>query len=226
MTTSLTSRIRRVVTVLRRPMKTDYWTIRFWERHYRTGGKSGEGSYGRLAEFKARVIKDILAEHEVESVVELGCGDGNQLAMIDYPRYVGLDVSPAAINRCRDRFSADPGKEFHVYVPGAKLGAAAEMAVSLDVIYHLIEDDLYDRYMRDLFGAATKLVVIYSSDEERSSQWPEVRHRRFSDWVAREAPGWRLAERIDQVYPYVAGEHETSWSDFFVYLRSGDSAAH
>ena len=225
MTTRLTSRIRRAVIVLRRQMKTDYWTIRFWERHYRAGGKSGEGSYGRLAEFKAEVIKDILAEYEVESVVELGCGDGNQLAMIDYPRYVGFDVSPAAINRCRDRFSADPGKEFHVYVPGAKLGADAEMAVSLDVIYHLIEDELYDQYMRDLFGAASKAVVIYSSDDERPSEWPEVRHRRFSDWVAQEAPDWRLADRIDQRYPYLAGEHGTSWSDFFVYQRSRVSAA-
>ena len=224
MTTSLTSRIRRAVTVLRRPMRTDFWTIKFWERHYRVGGKSGEGSYGRLAEFKADVMKHLLAEHDVESVIELGCGDGNQVGMIDYPRYAGFDVSPAAINRCRDRFSADPGKEFHVYVPGAPLGATAEMAVSLDVVYHLIEDDLYDQYMRDLFAAADKMVVIYSSDEERPSVWPEVRHRRFSGWVEQKAPTWELAERIGQRYPYVEGQPDTSWSDFFVYRVTDTSS--
>ena len=225
MTTSLTSRIRRAVTVLRRPTRTDYWTIKFWERHYRAGGRSGEGSYGRLAEFKAEVMKRLIAEHEVESVIELGCGDGNQLAMIDYPRYSGFDVSPAAVNRCRDRFSADPSKKFHVYVPGAELGATAEMAVSLDVVYHLIEDDLYDRYMRDLFASATDLVVIYSSDEERPSEWPEVRHRNFSRWVEQEAQGWELVNRIGQRYPYVQGQADTSWSDFFVYRMAANSHA-
>lgn len=222
MTTSLSSRIRRAVTVLRRPTRTDYWTIKFWERHYRVGGKSGEGSYGRLAAFKADVIKSLIAEYDVSSVVELGCGDGNQLALIDYPDYIGFDVSPAAVNRCRDRFSADPTKEFHVYVPGADLGAKADMAVSLDVIYHLIEDDLYHRYMRDLFNSAEQMVVIYSSDEERPSQWPEVRHRRFSDWVEQQAPDWRLVSRIDQRYPFVEGQSDTSWSDFFVFRVNGD----
>ncbi len=208
------------MTGLRRPMKSDYWTIRFWERHYRTGGKSGEGSSGRLAEFKAEVMKDLIAEHRVESVVELGCGDGDQLAMIDYPRYQGFDVSPAAINRCRARFAADPTKEFHVYVPGAELEIKADMAVSLDVIYHLIEDDLYEQYMRDLFGSAQRIVVIYSSDQERTSTWPEVRHRRFSDWVADKAPQWYLVSRIDQRYPYREGEPATSWSDFYVFEHS------
>ena len=217
MTTRLTSRIRRAVTVLRRPIKTDYWTIKFWERHYRVGGRSGEGSYGRLGEFKADIMKSLLVEHETSSVVELGCGDGNQLALVDYPRYCGLDVSPAAINRCRHRFSADPTKEFRVYVPGAELGVIGDMAVSLDVIYHLIEDQLYDLYMRDLFASAQRTVVIYSSDVERPSDWPEVRHRRFSQWVAREMPQWQLTSRIDQRYPYVEGEPDTSWCDFFVY---------
>lgn len=208
------------MTSLRRPLKADYWTIRFWERHYRAGGKSGDGSYGRLAEFKADVIKGLLADYEVETVIELGCGDGNQLAMIDYPRYQGFDVSPAAINRCRDRFSADPTKEFHVYLPGAELGITADMTVSLDVIYHLIEDELFEQYMVDLFASAESLVVIYSSDMEKPSEWPEVRHRRFSDWIADHAPEWSLVRQIDQRYPHGAGEKHTSWSDFYVYQRN------
>lgn len=212
--------------VLQGSTRTDYWTIKFWENHYRVGGRSGEGSYGRLADFKAEVMKRLIVEHAVESALELGCGDGNQLALIDYPRYDGFDVSPAAINRCRDRFAADPTKEFHIYVPGAKLDVRADMAVSLDVIYHLIEDELFDQHMQDLFASAERLVVIYSSDEERPSEWPEVRHRRFSTWVAHEAPEWALSERVDQRYPFVVGEPETSWSNFYVYeRREGPTAA-
>lgn len=36
--------------------------------------------------------------------------------------------------------------------------------MSLDVIYHLIEDEIYNKYMNNLFMAAEKYVFIYSSN--------------------------------------------------------------
>jgi hypothetical protein len=32
-----------------------------------------------LAEFKARAVNDFVRENSVKSIVEYGCGDGNQL---------------------------------------------------------------------------------------------------------------------------------------------------
>ena len=92
---------------------------RFWERLYSEGGTSGTGSVGRLARFKAEVIQRLLAEHSVASVAELGCGDGRQLALIEYPDYTGLDVAPAAVELCRARFGDDPRKRFVLYEPRA-----------------------------------------------------------------------------------------------------------
>lgn len=72
----------------------------YWEERYAGGGTSGSGSYGHLAAFKAEVLNRIVADRGAASVLELGCGDGSQLALASYPTYVGLDVAPTAVRLC------------------------------------------------------------------------------------------------------------------------------
>ena len=60
----------------------------FWEQHYAQGGTSGAGSYGKYAEFKADILNRFVQENSVRSVIEFGCGDGNQLSLARYPSYV------------------------------------------------------------------------------------------------------------------------------------------
>jgi hypothetical protein len=191
----------------------DYWIAR-----YREGGNSGAGSYNRLAEFKAEVLNDFVASHGIGEVIEFGCGDGNQLSLARYPSYLGLDVSPHAVDGCMLRFAADAGKSFmlmHDYT-----GQTAQLALSLDVIYHLTEDEVYDAYMRTLFGAARNYVVIYSSDnDEAPSQVAHVRHRQFSRWVRANAPGWRLLRHIPNRYPYTGDNDTGSLADFYIYEK-------
>ncbi|NNC75832.1 MAG: class I SAM-dependent methyltransferase [Acidimicrobiia bacterium] len=191
----------------------------FWDAHYAAGGNSGTGSYGRLAEFKAEILNRLLDEHPVESVIELGCGDGHQLSLIQYPSYLGLDTSPTAIEQCRRDFADDPTRQFAAYRTGDPIPGPADLAVSLDVIYHLLEDETFEQYMRDLFGAASRLVVVYSSDSDQPSDWPEVRHRRFTAWVEHNLPQWTLLQRIPNRYPFDGGT-ESSWADFYVYERT------
>ena len=82
----------------------------YWEKRYASGGSSGKGSYGRLSEFKAEVINNFVSKHGVESVIEFGCGDGNQLKLAKYPAYVGLDVSEKAVALCKEKFNNDISK--------------------------------------------------------------------------------------------------------------------
>jgi SAM-dependent methyltransferase len=190
----------------------------YWIERYRDGGNSGAGSYNRLAEFKAEVLNDFVASHHVREVIEFGCGDGNQLALAKYPSYLGLDVSPHAIKGCTSRFANDPSKSFmlvHDYT-----GQTAQLALSLDVIYHLVENDVYEAYMQTLFDAARDYVVIYSSDrDEPPTQIAHVRHRQFSRWIRTNARGWRLLQHIPNRYPY-AGDNDTgSLADFYIYGR-------
>ena len=66
---------------------------KYWQERYVKGGNSGAGSYGEFASYKANVINNFVRDNNVETVLELGCGDGNQLALFDIPVYVGQDIS-------------------------------------------------------------------------------------------------------------------------------------
>lgn len=190
----------------------------YWERNYARGATSGSGSYGSLGEGKSRFLNNLVRERAVHSVIEFGCGDGNQLAMAEYPSYVGLDVSRAAIACCQRRFADDPAKSFFLYHGSCFTDRAgvftADLALSLDVVYHLTEDTVFETYLRHLFAAGRRLVVIYSTNMEISGTAPHVRHRRFTPWVAANCPEWTLAE-------VTRGPNaEYARADFFVYQRA------
>jgi SAM-dependent methyltransferase len=192
----------------------------YWEARYRNDGTSGKGSAGRLAKFKASVINRFIAENNIKSVIDLGCGDASQLALLELPTdYTGIDVSPAALERCAARF---PGRRFAS--PGDLPAIPpAELTLSLDVIYHLVEDEVFAAAMLTLFNRATRFVLIYASNLD--AEWPasHVRHRRFTDHVAATQPGWRLLAHLPNPYPYdPTSPDDTSFADFFIYGR--DSA--
>jgi cyclopropane fatty-acyl-phospholipid synthase-like methyltransferase len=89
----------------------------YWEKRYIGGGNSGASSYGRLAIAKANILNQLVEVQEIESVLELGCGDGSLLALAKYPSYAGVDVSMTAIETCRKRFSGDSSKRFSLQIP-------------------------------------------------------------------------------------------------------------
>jgi len=163
----------------------------YWDNRYRVGSDSGAGSYGRTAIRKAAFVNGFVAEHGVQSVIEFGCGDGNQLTLSHYPRYLGLDVSREAVRTCRERFAADATKEFKLVDEYA--GERADLGLSLDVIFHLVEDAVFEEYMERLFNAAEHYVIVFSTNTNRHTpiDRAHVRHRRFTDWAG-EREDWRL----------------------------------
>jgi SAM-dependent methyltransferase len=188
----------------------------YWEARYRAGGHSGSGSRGQLAAFKAGVINGFVADNAIADVLDLGCGDGHLLSLLRVPDYVGVDVSPAALARCAKQFPQ------HRFVPFGALDAElhAELALSIDVIFHLVEDAVFVSYMDALFAHATRFVLVYSSNTDFAWSSPHVRHRRFTDYVADCQPEWRPLAHVPNRYPYDAERpEETSFADFFVYGR-------
>jgi len=188
----------------------------YWQDRYAGGGDSGAGSYGGSATRKADYLNRFVAEHGVSSVLELGCGDGNQLSLARYPRYVGYDVSENAVDLCRRRFAGDPTKSFQLV---SELGDEhADLALSLDVVYHLVEDAVFDQHMRDLFAAADRFAIVFASNTDKRSIFdrPHVRHRRFTDWVESSASEWELYE------PSQVGRSHRG-AEFYAYARAGSS---
>ena len=191
----------------------------YWDLRYKANGNSGSGSYGRLAQFKAEVINAFVADNHVQTVIEFGCGDGNQLHLSKYKSYVGVDVSNTAIQICRNQFSKDPTKTF--FHSDQYSGEKAELALSLDVIYHLVEDEIFEKYMASLFGAAERHVIIYATDSDDDVyNAAHVRHRRFTGWIEKNASDFKLIRHIPNRYPYSEADPDnTSFADFFIYGR-------
>jgi hypothetical protein len=95
-----------------------------------------------------------------------------------------------------------------------------DLVISLDVIYHLVEDEVFGAYMRSLFASAGRFVVIYSSNKIEPSEVPHVRHRPFTDWIEANEPEWRQTEHLPNKYPYdPARPAETSFADFYFFER-------
>jgi hypothetical protein len=195
----------------------------YWEDRYRNGRNSGCGSYGKFAEFKSSVINEFVKYNNIETVIEFGCGDGSQLALADYKSYVGLDVSKTIVKHCIGKFYQDSSKSFFLYSPGAFRDNhhlfLCELGLSLDVIYHLVEDEVFERYMEDLFSCAKRFVIIYSSDDEHYEPAIHVRNRKFTLRVEKNKPEWMLIKTIPNIYSYHGDRRGGSWSDFFFYKK-------
>jgi len=191
----------------------------YWQDRYDRGGNSGVGSYGKFAEFKADVLNSFVIDNNIQTVIEFGCGDGNQLMLANYPEYIGFDVSPTAIARCRAQFASERSKSFRSLESYA--GERAQLALSLDVIYHLIEDDAFEEHMRGLFAAATRFVIIYSSDTDANegNENTHVKHRKFTSWVEANCLGWSREGHIPNRYPYHGDYRQGSLAEFFIYKR-------
>jgi protein O-GlcNAc transferase len=192
----------------------------YWEKRYAAGGNSGRGSYDDLASFKAEVLNAFLRENQIISIIEFGCGDGSQLSLLDVRQYLGLDVSQSAIKLCEKRYGSDPAKTFKLINDYA--GEKADLSLSLDVIYHLVEDEIFHQHMHMLFDAAEKYVIIYSSntDDLSLAHAKHIRHRRFSDWIETLRPEWELAEFKPNKYSYNSQTQTGSFADFYIYKKS------
>lgn len=190
----------------------------YWERRYRAGLDSGDGSHGELADFKRQFLNDFLSRNAVETVIDLGCGDGVQIEGVAFPSYLGLDIAPRAIQMCQERYRTDSAKAFLLIPPTdsarLELFLSADLTVSLDVIYHLVEEETFERHLAMLFGMSRRHVIVYSSDSPVVSTLPHVRHREFTSRVASLFPEFELRTRVGNPFP------DVSAAEFFVFERT------
>jgi SAM-dependent methyltransferase len=186
-----------------------------WQRHYERGDDSGPGSYGESALYKADLINRVVRERGIRSIIDLGCGDGNQLAYLDVDQYLGLDVSKLAIQRCIARHGSNPKRSFiwydqNLFHDPLRI-VSADCAMSLEVVFHLIEDDVFAIYIQNLFNCGRRFVIIYGSDEEQErAGHVSVRFRKYSDYIAAKSPGFRMVLHVPQ---------NERFGDFYLYER-------
>jgi hypothetical protein len=176
-------------------------SFEYWRNRYAAGENSGVGSYGDMAQFKADALNSFLTRMAIESCIEFGCGDGNQLDLLNIPKYLGLDVAPGAIDLCTARFIDDPTKSFAVYLPAHFTNRAflhADLTLSMDVILHLIEEEVFESYMENLFKASTRYVAIFTTATDIQPGKMAV-HNFFRDhraWVSSNAPEFKELQLV------------------------------
>ena len=154
-------------------------------------------------------------------MIEFGCGDGNQLTLAQYPAYVGYDVQPSApVDICRRKFAGDATKSFELV--DAYDRRKADLALSLDVIFHLVEEKCSMR----ICGGCSKPVAGSSAFtppievRPQLSASPHVRHRRFTDWIDSHAREWVLERHVPNRYPDTGDNRVSSFADFYFYRRA------
>jgi hypothetical protein len=200
-------------------------SAKYWEDRYRRGGKSGAGSYNRLAVFKADVLNEFVASNDIDSVIEFGSGDGAQLDLAVYPDYTGVDVSTTILDETRRKFADHESMRF-LHTSEVTPTDQADLSLSLDTIYHLVEDAVFETYMKQLFDAAKRYVIIYSSNEDKGWPDPHVRHRNFTAWVEANRSQFKLVRTISNPYPYSKDDVDnTSFADFYIFEKSSNCAA-
>lgn len=202
----------------------------YWEDRYAAGGESGAGSVGPLARYKAEALNAFVAEHAITSVIEFGCGDGQQLELAEYPSYVGLDVSSSALRLAIGRHSNDSTKSFFRFDESTFVDAerrfASQLGLSLDVIYHLVEREVLDGYLDALFATADEFVVLYTSDSDHLAPdvpvAPHITHWPVRRIVADQYGSWELFREDPNPFPYrPSSPGDTSIAEFLFYRRRG-----
>lgn len=197
-------------------------SISYWEERYKYGGVSGGRSYGKVALYKATFINNFVYKNKIKKIVDFGCGDGNQLEMSVYPEYIGLDVSESTVTNCKRKFLNDNNKKFLLYNPENfdALEISADLTLSLEVIFHLVEDNIFELYMKHLFQCSKNFVIIFSSDfEDRTLIHPHIKNRNFSAWIKKNIQGWTLKEIIRTADNLEKDLEKSVQSDFFIYEK-------
>ena len=110
-------------------------------------------------------------------------------------------------------FENDPAKHFQLYNGRTVPGLTADCTLSFDVIYHLVEDEVYHNYMEALFAMSTKYVVVYSSNIAGWHGAAHVLHRDVVSHIQRTQPGWKLVGTLQNDYSSRTAQ------DFFFYVK-------
>lgn len=183
----------------------------YWEHRYHNGNNSGLGSYGPEAGFKSMYINNFIHQFKIKTINDFGCGDSNQVSLLTgFDNYTGFDVSKTALDLCKVKFKSD--KRFN-FVNNIDEMIPADVSFSLDVTYHVIEDDYFNEYMHNLFKLTNKYVLIYSINSDNSIGFAKhLKNRKFVNWILEKYPNFELIDNK----PY---EKKSNGIGFFLFKK-------
>jgi hypothetical protein len=130
----------------------------FWDKQYKKGRTSGEGSVGVFRTWKHEKIRKYT---DLDSlIIDVGCGDLSFWYDKPPEKYIGIDISENIIAKNRAKHPD------HVFInePAQKLipNIKAPVVLCLDVLFHIMNDDTYVKILQNLCEYSTELIFIYT----------------------------------------------------------------
>lgn len=154
----------------------------FWNGEH---SRSGTGSEGSFATQKIELVKHIVSEYNISTILDLGCGDFFWMQEIasQLPRYHGIDVVPSVIEQniaihasdtvsfqCLDLSKKDDQSRLQLQ--------SCDLILCFDVIGHMLNDEI-DRFLEYVFyhlnGRYLLLTNRIDEKSERYLQRPKSR---------------------------------------------------
>nr|WP_186363469.1 glycosyltransferase [Rhizobium sp. ACO-34A] len=183
--------------------------------------QTGDNSNDPLTRYKGLVVNLFAQQKNLRSFVELGSGDGSHLPYFDFEQYTGFDVSQAAVARTKAMYAANPNFRF-IWSGEPELDWEVheqeyECALSLDILQHLTDDEIFTDYMDRLFSLSSRYVIIYAPnfDAPGGDGALHARHRKFVDFVEQRYPQWTLLKYLENPFKF---KLQTE-ADFAIYGR-------
>lgn len=205
--------IKKIYIIKEQLLKINFNSKKYWEKRYKKWGNSWKWSYDICAEFKWDTLNGIIKEYNISSLIEFWCWDGNNLNLYNIEKYIGLDVSETAIKICIERYKSDNSKTFIYYQPNLfkSWWLQSDLTISFEVLFHLIEDEVYTKYLEDLFNTSSKYVLILSSNNNNNKN--TARHYKNRLFIKNIPPTFELVKKV------VTPEDIPLVSDFYLFKR-------
>jgi len=132
----------------------------WWERHYRSGGRSGHGSEGKYREWKWGVIELYIPDISSVDVIDVGCGDLTFWEERSCAKYIGIDWSEFIITKNRESrvewdFIALPAEQ---YIPDIM----ATVVFCFDLLIHIETAAVFRRILENLCQYSKNLIFVYN----------------------------------------------------------------
>ena len=132
----------------------------YWNKRYKSGRHSGDGSRGEHANYKAEIIIQLIQSQNLKRVYDLGCGDMFIMKAVRQRlpdiEYTGVDISQEIVKRNREQYTWGT---FETVEPGAPIVGAYDLVICYDVLFHLPKP-IFDTTLKILRDAEAPWVIL------------------------------------------------------------------
>tara|TARA_R110002074_G_scaffold5504_1_gene27194 strand:- start:273 stop:899 length:627 start_codon:yes stop_codon:yes gene_type:complete len=181
----------------------------YWENRYSNGGNSGRGSYNEIANYKAKIINNFIEKNNIKNLIDYGVGDGNQLSFLKCENIIGLDVSPTIIDQLKLIYGSDNTKQFYL-VNNFNITNKSTLVISCEVLFHLINIDIWKKYITNLFAYSNKYIIIFAADYDKD-YGNHCKCRKFTDYIKLNYQNWNLKTTIKK--------NDSCLGDFYIFEK-------